>query len=92
MNRSASFCQLPTTEVGQINKAVNHVEPGESTLIQKIRDLGSMMENHVETTTQRFDHVNDRIDALTEGAIQLTSRFDEHLGRTGEVPAINTGP
>lgn len=47
-------------EIGQVNRAVNHVAEGEPTLIQQVGHIRSC----ITAMTEKFDSVHARIDAL----------------------------
>lgn len=51
-------------EIGQVNRAVNHVAPGEPPLIQQVRDIKGLVADMNETVKGRFDKVNERLDRL----------------------------
>lgn len=66
-------------ELGQVNKAVNHVQPGEPTLLQQVRDLGGMMKEHMDKADARFEDLGGRVDALGTKVDVITWRFEEHV-------------
>ena len=74
----ANFMGLKV-EVGQINRAVNHVDPGEPTLIQQVRDLRSAQDTaHIETqkSREKFGRIVDEKFSLMENRMD---RLDQKL-------------
>ena len=45
----------------EVNRAVNHVEPGSPTLVQKVTKIGDRLEEHVAETNVRLDRIEDHI-------------------------------
>jgi len=82
-------------EVGQINRAVNHVEPGEPTLIQQVRDLAENHAQHVsdvQENSQRMSHtaerLTDRLDGLTVRVDRVDAKLNHMMTRSSELDPV----
>ena len=81
-------------EVGQINRAVNHVKPGEPTLIAQVGEIRewkdrqeTLLREHMNTTKSLRETIFDRMDVVEDHMKEVKT----HLGRiatTAEYPVV----
>lgn len=64
-------------ELGQVNRAVNHVEKGEPTLIQQVKDIRASVSDLSEAFCREFSSIHHRLDVL------------ESKSPTSQIPVIS---
>lgn len=55
----------------KVNEAVNHQGPGEDTLITKVALTQTMLQNHVDLTTEQFTAIGEQFEAVNTGLADL---------------------
>jgi hypothetical protein len=55
-------------ELGQVNRAVNHVEKNEPTLIQQVKDIRCSVADLSNAFCREFANIHHRLDALESKA------------------------